>query len=92
MNFLPSGKQLPGDWVDERKLLLFIKTWVVNRLPKKGARLNAEKKQKAAKMEGLWKRRKPGDITVEGADIEGEEGVKRKFSDIQINDDMDTSL
>ena len=44
MNFLLGGKQLPGDWVDERKLLLFIKTWVVNYPPKKGARLNAEKK------------------------------------------------
>ena len=84
MNFLPGGKQLPRDWVDKRKLLLFIKTRVVNHPPKKGAHLNAEKKRKAAKMEGLRKRRKPGDIMVEGADIEGEEGVKGKFGDIQI--------
>ena len=52
MNFLPGGKQLPRDWVDKRKLLLFIKTRVVNHPPKKGARLNAEKKQKVAKIEG----------------------------------------
>jgi len=92
MNFLPGGKQLPGDWVDEGKLLLFIKTRVVNRPPKKGARLNAEKKRKAAKMEGPQKRRKPGDITVEGADVEGEEGVKGEFDDVRIVEGDDDAL
>ena len=92
MNFLPGGKQLPRDWVDEGKLLLFIKTRVVNRLPKKGAHLNAEKKRKAAKIEGLRKRRKPGDITVEGADVEGEEGVKGEFDDVRIVEGDDDAL
>ena len=35
-------------------------------------------------MEGPWKRRKPRDIMVEGADVEGEEGVKGEFDDVRI--------
>jgi hypothetical protein len=41
------GSFLPGDWVDEGKLLLFITEEVASRPPQKGARLNAEKKRKA---------------------------------------------
>ena len=82
MNFLFGSKQLPGDWVDEGKLLLFIKTRVVNCPPKKDACLNAEKKWKAAKMEGPWKRRKSRDIMIEGADVEGEKGVKGEFDNV----------
>jgi len=43
-------------------------------------------------MEGPQKRRKPGDIMVEGADIEREEGVKGKFGDIRIIEGDDDAL
>ena len=46
MNFLPGGKFLPGDWVEEAKLLLFIKMEVTNRPPKKGKCLNEAKRKK----------------------------------------------
>lgn len=38
---------MPGDWVDEGKLLLFIREEVASRPPRRGRRLNAEKKRKA---------------------------------------------
>jgi len=44
MAFRPGGKYLPYDWVDEGKLLLFVKTQVAERAPRKGSRLAAEKK------------------------------------------------
>ena len=44
---VPTGQQLPGDLVDEGKLLLFLKERVVGREPKKGKRLAREKKRKA---------------------------------------------
>ena len=47
MAFRPGGKYLPYDWVDEGKLLLFVKTQVAERAPRKGSRLAAEKKRKA---------------------------------------------
>lgn len=37
------GKLLPGDWVDEAKLLLFLKMEVTCRPPKKGKRLQEAK-------------------------------------------------
>lgn len=46
--FPPGGQYLPGDWVDEGKLLLFIKEEVASRSPRKGKRLAEEKKRKAA--------------------------------------------
>jgi hypothetical protein len=46
--FPPGGQYLPGDWVDEGKLLLFIKEEVASRPPRKGTRLADEKKRKAA--------------------------------------------
>ena len=45
--FPPGGKYLPRDWVDEGKLLLFIKEEVAARAPRKGARLVDERKRKA---------------------------------------------
>jgi len=47
MAFHPGGEYLPYDWVDEGKLLIFVKTQVAERAPRKGSRLAAEKKRKA---------------------------------------------
>ena len=47
MAFRPGGEYLPYDWVDEGKLLLFVKTQVAEWAPRKGNRLAAEKKRKA---------------------------------------------
>lgn len=44
------GQTLPGDLVDEGKLLLFMRDEVVNRAPKTGKRLAAERKRKAAQL------------------------------------------
>ncbi|KAN0086503.1 hypothetical protein V8E54_000191 [Elaphomyces granulatus] len=38
MAFCPGGECLPYDWVDEGKLLLFVKTQVAERAPRKGSR------------------------------------------------------
>lgn len=44
--FSPGGPYLPADWVDENKLLLFIKEEVASRAPRKGNRLREEKERK----------------------------------------------
>ena len=49
MDFQPGGEYLPFDWVDEGKLLLFLKTQVAERAPRKGKRVTAEKKRKLEK-------------------------------------------
>jgi hypothetical protein len=46
MAFRPGGEYLPYDWVDEGKLLLFMKTQVAERAPRKGSRLAAERKRR----------------------------------------------
>jgi len=46
MAFRPGGEYLPFGWVDEGKLLLFVKTRVAERAPRKGSRLAAEKKRR----------------------------------------------
>ena len=46
MDFRPGGDYLPFDWVDEGKLLLFVKTQVAERAPRKGRRLAAERKRR----------------------------------------------
>jgi hypothetical protein len=51
MDFRPSGEYLPFNWVDEGKLLLFVKTQVAERAPRKGKRVAAEKKQKLKEKE-----------------------------------------
>jgi len=48
MSFPADKDHLPGDWVDEGKLFLFIQSEVAFRAPRSGARLKAEKKRKAA--------------------------------------------
>ena len=45
--FPEGGKYLPGDYVDEGKLLLFIKEEVASRAPRAGAQLLDERKRKA---------------------------------------------
>jgi hypothetical protein len=49
MDFQPGGEYLPFDRVDEGKLLLFVKTQVAERAPRKGRRVAAEKKRKLKK-------------------------------------------
>jgi hypothetical protein len=46
MDFRLGGEYLPFDWVDEGKLLLFVKTKVAERALRKGSRLAAERKRK----------------------------------------------
>ncbi|KAF7125749.1 hypothetical protein CNMCM5793_002042 [Aspergillus hiratsukae] len=46
MGFKAGGRYLPGDYVDEGKLLLFIKDEVANRPPRRGQRLKAERERK----------------------------------------------
>jgi hypothetical protein len=46
MAFRLGGEYLPFDWVDKSKLLLFVKTQVAKRAPRKGSRLAAKKKQR----------------------------------------------
>jgi hypothetical protein len=48
MGFKEGGKYLPGDYVDEGKLLLFIKDEVASRAPRKGRRLDAERQRQRA--------------------------------------------
>jgi hypothetical protein len=45
MGFKEGGKYLPGDYVDEGKLLLFIKDEVASRAPRRGRRLDAERQR-----------------------------------------------
>jgi hypothetical protein len=42
----PLGRPLPGDLVDEGKLLLFMKAEVVSRAPRKGTRLEKQRKRR----------------------------------------------
>jgi len=61
MDFRPGGEYLPFDWVDEGKLLLFVKTQVAERAPRKGKRIAAEKKrklEKEAEAEGSKKKKR----------------------------------
>ena len=46
MAFRLGREYLPYDWVDEGKLLLFMKTQVAERAPRKGSRLAVERKRK----------------------------------------------
>ena len=45
MGFKEGGKYLLGDYVDEGKLLLFIKDKVASRVPRRGRRLDAKKQR-----------------------------------------------
>ena len=59
MAFRPGGEYLPFDWVDEGKLLLFMKTQVAECTSCKGSRLAAERKRRLEdKLESSIKQRK----------------------------------
>src|SRR6267378_3880503 len=80
MNFRPGGEYLPHDWVDEGKLLLFMKTEVAERPPCTGRRLTAEKKRKQqqSKEANRTKRRTTGaGVTAEGEEVVEESGTRR---------------
>jgi hypothetical protein len=80
MNFRPGGEYLPHDWVDEGKLLLFMKTEVAERPPRTGRRLTAEKKRKQqqSKEANRTKRRTTGaGVTAEGEEAVEESGTRR---------------
>jgi len=66
---------LPGDWVDEGKLLLFIREEVATRPPRRGRRLAAEKKRRAEdRARGQKKRRKKTDAeSIRGEEEEEED-------------------
>lgn len=72
MKFLPGGKLLPGDWVEEAKLFLFIKTEVTNRPAKKGEGLNKAKRkaQEEEKAQKGKKRKQPGGAVMVERDEE----------------------
>ncbi len=54
---------MPGDWVDEGKLLLFIRQEVAPRPPRRGRRLTAEKKKRPEdKAQGQQERRKKAKV------------------------------
>ena len=80
MGFREGGQYLPGDYVDEGKLLFFIKEEVASRPPRRGRRLDAEKKRKRKAESELQpslppKQRRGGDpdaaipILEEGEDV-----------------------
>ena len=62
--FPPGGQYLPGDWVDEGKLLLFIKEEVAPRAPRKGARLVEEKRKRRATVPDRPAKRRRGGSAV----------------------------
>lgn len=78
---------MPGDWVDEGKLLLFIREEVASRPPRRGKRLLAEKKRKAEdKAQGRTKRRK----TREAEEIGGGGGDDAGGEDdVDVGDEAD---
>jgi hypothetical protein len=48
MRTWPTGKQLPGDLVDDGQLLLFMAEEVVDRAPRKGQRLALQRKRRTS--------------------------------------------
>ncbi|KJZ69953.1 hypothetical protein HIM_10661 [Hirsutella minnesotensis 3608] len=74
---VPQGQQLPGDLVDEGKLLLFMKEAVVSRPPRKGKRVTDDKNRhlEAQEVKRAVKRRKmhPDTIFVDGGGSEYDE-------------------
>ncbi|KAH9205792.1 hypothetical protein DL95DRAFT_245681, partial [Leptodontidium sp. 2 PMI_412] len=60
VGFQEGGQYLPGDYVDEGKLLLFIKDEVASRAPRKGQRLKAEQAKRKRERERERERLGPG--------------------------------
>ena len=75
LNFLPGGEYLPYDWVEEGKLLLFIKDEVTSHTPKRGSQLKEEQKQKTpvSSLDCYKKRRKTASSIIDGQSIVMEE-------------------
>src|SRR5271170_3331896 len=67
-------RYLPYDWVDEGKLLLFATDRVVNRAPRTGPRLVAERKRKR----GRERERKETADTADTADTASKKRRKRR--------------
>lgn len=78
---------MPGDWVDEGKLLLFIREEVASRPPRRGRRLVAERKRRAEdRAQGHGKRRKKRGNAWESV-REDEEDVENDESNCDGRDD-----
>ena len=92
-DFRPGGDHLPWDWVDEGKLLLFIKEEVAARAPRKGRRLQEEKKRKAAAAlcDGRKKRAKSAAKGAEVQERHGDEGGDGGNCVFEGDDDDDCS-
>lgn len=82
MKFQPGGKFLQGDWVDEGKLLLFMKETVIGRSPRSGKRAGPKQSQSRADKRP---RTEAGPSTappaVEGEDDTGAVGDEEVVSD-----------
>jgi len=75
MAFRPGGEYQPFDWVDEGKFLLFVKTQVAERAPRKGSRLVAERKRRLEnELEGSKRQGKRRKQKAEEAGTVAEEG------------------
>jgi hypothetical protein len=88
MAFRLGGEYLPFDWVDEGKLLLFVKTQVAERAPRKGSRLAAERKRRLEKepesSKRLGKRRKQeAGTAVEEAQAQGALGAPNSEDELE---------
>ena len=79
---MPGGKHLPGDYVNERKLLLFISEQVVTRTSRTGRRLEIDKKRKAQAKEKSCKKKKTNITSRANEEIEGtnEEDISEYLS------------
>jgi hypothetical protein len=81
MAFRPGGEYLPFDWVDEGKLLLFVKTQVAERAPRQGSRLAAERKRRlenepdGSKRQGKRRRGQEAGTVAEEAQAQGAPGA-----------------
>lgn len=87
--FAPGGTYLPGDLVEESKLLLFMKEEVISRPPRRGRRLEEEKKRKMrVKEERASKRRKPaeGDTAIDEPSNGGDDLIVEGEDDDECSD------
>ena len=91
--FPPGGQYLPGDWVDEGKLLLFIKEEVATRAPRSGIRLAEERKRKAGSQAAQPPKRRKGvsratvdprsHLIVEGEDDEEQSDLVLMYNSVR---------
>src|SRR5258708_20720464 len=90
MGFQEGGQYLPGDYVDEGKLLLFIKDQVASRPPRKGQRLKneqANRKRKGAESRpGPAKRQRglQGAVPASGGSSSGSEDEDEPGSSLML--------